>query len=267
MSHEPGTGETLDRLIGDWRILQLRRGHRFSTDDLLTAWEASQALSAPRSLLDLGSGIGSVGLMTLWPNRHSAHLVGVEVQEVSWKLAERTVALNGLQAQVRMLHGDLRDPPLGPEERFDLVTGSPPYFPVGRGIISKNPQRAGARIELRGDVFDYCRTAARHMAEEGRFCFCHSASDTRPEKAVSEAGMVLLSRREVFFREGRDPMISLFVCAWRGESTDCEPVVVRGEDGAWTSGYLKIRREMGALPPELDPLVSAPVSGAPEGGP
>ena len=266
MSHEPGTGETLDRLIGDWQILQLRRGHRFSTDDLLTAWEASRALPAPVRLLDLGSGIGSVGLMTLWPYRQSAHLTGVEVQEVSWQLAQRTVALNGLGAQVKMLRGDLRDPPLDPAERFDLVTGSPPYFPVGQGLISKNPQRAGARIELRGDVFDYCRTAAKHMAEEGRFCFCHSAADSRPQEAITRAGMVLLSRREVYFRAGRDPMISLFVCAWRGELSACDPVVVRDEEGEWTPGYLQIRREMGTLPAELDPL-AAPVSGAPEGGP
>jgi hypothetical protein len=30
-------GESLDALSGHFRILQLRRGHRFSTDDVLTA--------------------------------------------------------------------------------------------------------------------------------------------------------------------------------------------------------------------------------------
>jgi hypothetical protein len=34
---------TLDILAGDWRIFQLRTGHRFSADDLLTAWTAVRA--------------------------------------------------------------------------------------------------------------------------------------------------------------------------------------------------------------------------------
>ena len=41
---------TLDRLTGGWRIYQLRRGHRFSTDDVLTAWTALGALPADKTL-------------------------------------------------------------------------------------------------------------------------------------------------------------------------------------------------------------------------
>jgi hypothetical protein len=47
-----GTAEghiTLDILAGDWRIFQLRNGHRFSADDLLTAWTRAHARSQPRS--------------------------------------------------------------------------------------------------------------------------------------------------------------------------------------------------------------------------
>ena len=35
---------TLDTLAGDWRILQLRTGHRFSADDLLTENTSSPAV-------------------------------------------------------------------------------------------------------------------------------------------------------------------------------------------------------------------------------
>ena len=31
-------GETLDAISGHYRLLQLKNGHRFSTDDVLTAW-------------------------------------------------------------------------------------------------------------------------------------------------------------------------------------------------------------------------------------
>ena len=107
---EPGSEETLDLLAGEWRVFQLRRGHRFSSDDLLTAWTAIRACPEARRLLDLGSGIGSVGLVTLWGMAPEATLRTVEVQEVSARLAQRTVLLNGLSDRVEVVQGDLRNP-------------------------------------------------------------------------------------------------------------------------------------------------------------
>jgi tRNA1(Val) A37 N6-methylase TrmN6 len=168
---------TLDKLIGTWTIHQLEKGHRFSTDDLVTAWRAARAAPGARRLLDLGCGIGSVGLSTLY-QLPGATLVGVEAQEVSTGLFRRTVQHLGLQDRVTVVHGDLRDPDVLPAgSSFELVTGSPPYVPVGHGLLSKNSQRAHARIELRGGVFDYCAAARRWMAEGARFAFVMAAQD------------------------------------------------------------------------------------------
>jgi tRNA1(Val) A37 N6-methylase TrmN6 len=245
-----GEDQTLDDLVGDWRIYQLRKGHRFSTDDMLTAWVASREAPQALHLLDLGSGIGSVGLMTLWHMRPEARLRCVEVQEVSHGLASRTVELNGIVDRVDLFHGDLRDEKGVPALRnHDLVTGSPPYFPLGTGVVSSHPQRAGARMELKGDVFDYCLAAERSLSEDGLFVFCHAAGDDRPEEAIAAAGLVLRARQEVEFREGQPPTIALFVCGRDGTRRDRDRVVVRGEDGQWTEPYMAIRREMGCIPP------------------
>src|SRR5690242_15159490 len=86
---------TLDTLAGDWRIFPLRSGHRFSADDLLTAWAAVRATPAAPAcvrLLDLGAGVGSVGLLALWKLPPTGHLTMVEVQALSHALACRTVA-------------------------------------------------------------------------------------------------------------------------------------------------------------------------------
>jgi tRNA1Val (adenine37-N6)-methyltransferase len=90
---------TLDILAGRWRIFQLCRGHRFSTDDLLTAWTAVRARPEARRLLDLGAGLGSVGLLALWKLPTDGHLTMVEVQEVSHALARRLVIDGGRTAQ------------------------------------------------------------------------------------------------------------------------------------------------------------------------
>lgn len=237
--------ETLDHLAGTWRIYQLKGGHRFSADDVLTAWTATRQRPAASRVLDLGSGIGSVGLLCLY-RLPGATLLGLEVQELSWEMARRTAAWNGLEGRVEFRRGDLRDAAaLGDVGRFPLVTGSPPYFPPGSATVSPHPQRAAARVELHGDVFDYCRRAAEHLGEDGLFVFVHAAGDARPEQAVSAAGLTLLQRQDVYFRRSQEPTVALFSCAWRGERRDAAPFVIRDEDGRWTEAYLRMREEMG----------------------
>jgi tRNA1Val (adenine37-N6)-methyltransferase len=234
---------TLDRLTGDWRIFQLRRGHRFSTDDLLTAWAAVRAQPEARRLLDLGAGIGSVGLLALWKLPAAARLAMVEVQAVSHALACRTVHYNGLTTRVTPHLQDLRHWASG---EFDLVMASPPYFPMGWGVRPQHAQKVAARFELYGDVFDYCDAAARVLADTGVFCFCHAADDPRPELAIARSGLTLVRRQAVYFRATLPPRIALFTCAWQGERIDPPPLVIRDQQGHWTADYLAIREEMGA---------------------
>lgn len=251
MQLDPTPDESLDRLVGDWSILQLKRGHRFSTDDLVCAWRATLAVPNARRLLDLGCGIGSVGLSALYRLPSDAVLVGIEAQEISIALARRTVARNGLSDRVRLVHGDLRDPDvLGPDlvgGGFDLVTGSPPYIPLGKGHVSPVPQRAGARMELRGSVYDYCRAARRYLAPGGRFCFVMAAADPRTEDAPVQAGLRVVERWDYVFARGRDPLVATLVCA-RAEDEAPDRIegrlVIRGDDGEWTPEYLAFREEM-----------------------
>jgi tRNA1Val (adenine37-N6)-methyltransferase len=249
---QPTADETLDRLGQDWWIFQLARGHRFSTDDLAAAWRASLAVPEAPAILDLGCGIGSVGLSTLLrldpSGARGVRLVGVEAQEVSIGLARKTVAYNGLSDRVTLHHGDLRS--FAVEERFPLITGSPPYIPEGKGLLSPHPQRAACRIELRGSVYDYCAAARRHLAPNGRFCFVMVAADPRTEDAPAQNGLVVVERWDWIFRAGRPPLVSTLVCAREEDGPHPErargALTVRDESGRWTNEYLAFRAQMGA---------------------
>lgn len=255
----PTEHETLDPIAGSWRLFQLRRGHRFSVDDIVCAWRAAHARPQARRLLDMGCGIGSVGLSTLWRLGHEdATLVGVEAQEVSVGLARRSVRLNGLADRVTILNRDLRDldavpPELVPEGGFELVTGSPPYIPEGKGVLSPIPQRAGARIELRGSIYDYCAAARRHMAPGGRFAFVMAAQDERTEDAPIQNGLVCIERLDVTFRAGRVPHIAVLVCAREEDADGIErqdiSLTVRDADGNFTDAYEAYRADMGGSGP------------------
>lgn len=86
-------------LCGRWRIYQPVRGHRYSTDDVVTAWFAARAFGAlvsgdgPRHCLDLGCGIGSVLLMLAW-RWPGARCLGVEAQRERHALASASAAYN-----------------------------------------------------------------------------------------------------------------------------------------------------------------------------
>ena len=167
----------------------------------------------------------------------------VEVQAASHALACRTVAYNGLAERVTLHRQDLRSWPGG---NFDLVTASPPYIPVGHGVQPQHPQKVTARFELHGDIFDYCQAAARSLAAQGLFCFCHAADDARPEHAIRQAGLTLVRRQEVYFRASLPPRLGLFTCAWEGLRADPPALVIRDLAGRWTAEYLALRAEMGA---------------------
>lgn len=191
---------TDDALTGGFRVTQRRRGHRYSLDDTLTAFEAAHLCPDAQRVMDLGCGLGSVLLMLAY-KLPRARLVGVEAQAQSFALARHNVARNGVDGRVALVHGDLRDPHLEAQvgRSFDLVTGTPPYQPMGEGTVSPDSQRAHARVELRGGVEAYLQAAAKLVAATGRIVICGDAR--RPERVMNAAsahGLQVLSERAVY---------------------------------------------------------------------
>lgn len=236
---------TLDRLAGDWWIHQLRRGHRYSTDDLLLAWTGVRERPEARTVLDLGAGTGSVGLLALQLLPEDARLVQVELQAESVEVARRTVAENHLGCRVEVRHGDLRDEAVCADlGRFDLVLANPPYLLPGAATPSPVAHRRNARLELHGDVGDFTRVAAAHLAPGGCFCLSHAAADPRPARALADSGLCLLSRQEAVFRAGASPTVALYAAAWEGDRRDRPLLVIRGADGRRTEDWISIRRAL-----------------------
>ena len=245
---ELADGETLDAISGCFRLFQLANGHRFSTDDVLTAWYGTSWCPCARTALDLGSGLGTVGMMAAW-RLPGARFVTVEAQEESVKLARKSAAWNGLSERFEIRQGDFRDANvLGPEENFNLVLGSPPYFPLGSGVEGDHPQKVACRFEMRGSIADYCAVAARHLERGGFFaCVFPVAPEEQHQRvrdAVAAAGLVIVRWRPVVLREGERPLLGLFGLM-RAEDL---PEAMRAK--TWTEPPLIIRTDTGAVHPE-----------------
>jgi tRNA1(Val) A37 N6-methylase TrmN6 len=239
---------TVDGLTARFRILQRKKGHRHSTDDLLTGWYALDRSPPVQRALDLGTGIGTVGLLVLAGSAPQMRLTCVEAQDVSYRFLRENLRANGVEERVDARHGDLRELALG--ERFPLVTGSPPYFDVSAGIVPADSQKAHARFELRGDVRDYARAAKKHLEQDGLFVFCFPwPQKARALAAVRDEGFTVTAQRDVVPRAGLLPLFSLFACGLSGGPEAVErPFVVRHADGSHTQAMHDVRARFGWAP-------------------
>ena len=82
---EVEAGESLDAISGHFRLFQAVEGHRFSSDDVLTAWSGTQGCPSAGSVLASGRGIGPcpfktydapagltrVDLLWYWSGKHN----------------------------------------------------------------------------------------------------------------------------------------------------------------------------------------------------
>lgn len=236
-------GVTEDALSRTLRILQHRRGHRAASDDVVLAWAASEAAPEARRVLDLGSGKGTVALLLL-RRLAGARVVGVEAEPEHHALALQNAALNGLEDRYAPRLGDLREAGvLAGCASFDLVCGAPPFMPRGSGVLPSNPLRAAARFELRGGVCAYARTAADHLAPDGRVVLLMDGlGGGRVVRAVVAAG--LAPHREVLVRPRPDrPPTYVVVVAGRDDRVpDRLELSMRGATGdGWSPAYARVR--------------------------
>ena len=235
---------TDDRLTRDYRVFQRARGHRFSSDDVATAYVAWHAASASRRVIDLGCGLGSVLLHLAW-RLPEATLVGVEAQAMSFELLRRNVARNHLDDRIAIHHGDLRDAAIlaaaGEEEGFDLVTGTPPYFPPDTAVDAMDEQRAYARIEYRGGVEDYLAAGGKLLAPAGVMVLCGDArAGDRVERGAASAALEIGARRDVIPHVGRPALFSIWTLSRRAGPRAISTLTIRDAEGKRTDEALAL---------------------------
>jgi tRNA1(Val) A37 N6-methylase TrmN6 len=139
---------SLDAILdGRLRLRQRRDGHRVGLDTILLAAAAGPAVAR---LVDVGAGVGAVGLALLqrWP---AATAALIEIDAGLAALAEENAALNGLGERARIVVADA----LAPASRraagladpaSDLVVTNPPYLAADAARVSPDPRRARAHV-------------------------------------------------------------------------------------------------------------------------
>jgi tRNA1(Val) A37 N6-methylase TrmN6 len=173
---------------------------------------------------------------------------GVEAQAQSVTMATRAIAeLPEHESHIEVRHADFRDIDFG-GDRYDLITGSPPYFPLDAGVLPDDPQRRACRFEERGGVEVYVETAARAMAEQSRF---YIVFQTRWSERVTTSAVchdLHLSGQADFSTraDNPDPFLTVFELSRQpAEALHRVRCSVRDANGVITPEYQRIRLELG----------------------
>lgn len=166
--------EEIHYLIPDkLRIIQDDKFFKFGTDSVLLANFAE--IKEGDKVVDLGTGSGVISLLLAHKCRPSL-VTGLEIQPELVELAERNVALNGLEDKVEIIEGDLCQTGeyIEPGSR-DSVVCNPPFTPVSAGKVTENKYRAIARHEIKADLEDVVRAASGLLCFGGHFFLVHRA--------------------------------------------------------------------------------------------
>ena len=177
------TNLTEDALLGGKvRLMQPRRGYRVAVDAVLLA--AAVDARAGERVLDLGAGVGSVGLCIAARVR-GCSVVGIELQPALQEIAERNAALNGVENRVRTIGHDLALALPVDLGLFDHVATNPPYLPAAVADPSPDPSKALATVESSAGLARWLEVAASALKPAGTLTIIHRSD--RLEEIVARA--------------------------------------------------------------------------------
>lgn len=227
---------------GRVKLLQPRRGYRIAVDAVLLA--AAVEAKAGDSVLDMGAGVGAVGLC-IAARVAGCHITGIELQPELAALADRNVALNDAGERVRTIIHDLARPlpaSLGP---FDHVATNPPYLTAAVADPPPDRSKALATIESSANLTRWLTVATGALKPAGTLLAIHR-SDRLEEivGALADLGWGDVTVKRL------PPAARVLVRARRAPDSqrrDAPPLVLHRPEGGYTDEAEAILRHGQAL--------------------
>jgi len=244
---------TEDMFLGDMlTLLQPRTGYRAGVDAVLLA--ATARGEGRQRLLDLGAGVGTVGLCAA-VRLAEADVVLVEREAELVHLARRNIAINSLEDRVLAVEADitlpqkeLTSPALLPDD-FSHVLANPPYHDAGGGTAAPDALKAGAHQMPRDALESWVKAMARFARAGGRATMVHKA-EALPQILAAFDGRFGNIRVRPIYPRLNAPAIRVLVEGTKGSRAPMSvspPFVLHGDGHGFTPEAEAILRHGAAL--------------------
>jgi len=192
------------------------------------------------NILDIGTGNAPIPLIL--SSKTKAKITGIEIQKEVFELAKKSIELNKLQDQIKIIHGDiniLKDEL--PINYFDIITCNPPFFEVKKDSrLNQSDYKTIARHEITLNLNQICSIAKRLLKNDGILGIVH-----RPERLTD----ILIAMRE----NNIEPKKIRFVSPKIGENANTVLVegVLNGKKGLNVLSTLIIHNPNGDYTDEI----------------
>lgn len=195
-----------------------------------------------KEVLDIGCGNAPIPLIL--STKTDANITGVEIQENSAFLAQKSVNINNLENKIEIVNADIKEFAAGIEsDYYDVITCNPPFFKVSEGSnFNEKDAKTIARHEVTLNLEDILMISRKLLKNNGILGIVH-----RPERLVEILCMMKKYNIEpkkirfVYPKEGMEANILLIEGKKNGKSGIklLPPLIAHEENGEYSKEVLK----------------------------
>ena len=194
-------------------------------------------------VLDLGTGTGIIPIL-MQAKTEGSHFTGIDIQEESVEMANRSIIMNGQQDVVDVQMVDIKEVAKHFKSgSFEVVTSNPPYMTDSHGLVNPDMPKAIARHELLCSLEDVVSAASHVLKQNGRFYMVH-----RPFRLVDIITTLTAYKLEpkrmqlVYPYVDKEPNMVLIEAVKGGKRRMIveEPLIVYKEPGVYTDKIYEI---------------------------
>ena len=240
--------EVINDLVGydNIKIVQDTDMFNFSLDSVLLP-NFVTLTNNTKNILDIGTGNAPIPLIL--STKTAAKIIGVEIQKEVSLLAEKSVKINNLDSQIKIINEDINNlKDRFDTNYFDLITCNPPFFKVhDDSKLNKSDYKTIARHEVTLNLNQICQIAKKLLKDSGSLALVH-----RPERladilsAMKQNSIEPKRIRFIYPKENKNANIVLVEGTKNGKSgiKVLPPLVSHNEDGTYSAEiekYFKIR--------------------------
>lgn len=230
-----------------YRLIQNPEVFCFGIDAILLAHFAKVS-SHKNKILDIGTGTGIIPIV-MHAIYQKGHYIGIDIQEEMIEMANRSVLLNEIEADVEMKVVDIKNY----KEHFktgvfDIITCNPPYMKGDCGLKNEHPSKTIARHEVACTLEDIIAAASYMLKYGGKMCMIH-----RPHRLVDifatmrQYNIEPKVMRMIYPKQGKEPTMVLVEGVKNGkpELRVRQPLIVYKDNGEYTDEILEIYGKKG----------------------
>ena len=185
-------------------IYQDKEGFKFSLDSILIAEYAH--VKDNLKILDMCSGNAVIPLII--STKTKDNIVAFEIQEEIAALAKKSVELNGLDEQIKVINDDVNNiAKYFNKEYFDIIVCNPPYFKNNSSIHNKEEIKAIARHEIKINLEQIFKISFEYLKNNGILYMSHRSD--RLDEIINIAIKYNLNVKELILVQTKNSDISM----------------------------------------------------------